>query len=467
MRNPLKTYEGKVIALVVLLFAVRLFHITDPPIEVSHNWRQTTSLMVARNFYQLDNNILYPTLDETGDQRGVVGMEFPILSYTIYLTSEVFGYEHWYGRMIALIVVSIGLWFFYRLLCLYFEKKHAWYATVAFAFSALFHLARKVLPDPVSLSLVIIGLYYGTQFLRIGKWKYLLPYLLFATLGALVKIPFGLYLVILAFPFFGKGISRQTRIVFVFASILCLTIVFWWYFVWNVHLSETFGLWYNSGRSLRDGFRELGENLGDVLYKFYFSAFHGYLFFVLTLAGLFYVIQQREKKILWLLLITSPMFFIYMSKSGFLFAHHGYYALVIVPVMCVLVGYFAIKIPAKWASIALLVCIVESVANQYHDFFIRKSEYFKIHLEEISAQVTQPNDLVALATNLNPNEFYFLNRKGWMVNANDVNDEFISELAKKGCKYLFLRRDSYNEALKFPRIFEDEEYIVFGLQLVE
>ena len=467
MRDLLKTYEGKVIVLIVLLFAVRLFHITDPPIEVSHNWRQTTSLMVARNFYQLDNNIFYPTLDETGDQRGVVGMEFPVLSYSIYLTSTIFGYDHWYGRLITLIVVSFGLWYFYQLLALYFEKKQALYATIALAFSALFHLARKVLPDPVSLSLIVIGLYYGVQFLRTSKWKYLPLYFLFATLGALVKIPFGLYLAVLAFPFFEKGIGAKTRIAFAIASILCLTAVFWWYFVWNVHLSETYGLWYNSGRSLKDGFRELGENFGDVLYKFYFSSFHGYLFFVMTVAGLIYVIKSKEKKILWLLAITAPLFFVYMSKSGFLFAHHGYYALVIVPVMCVLVGYFAVKIPSKWATILLVVCIGESIANQYHDFFIRKSEYFKIHLEEISAQITQPNDLVALATNLNPSEFYFLNRKGWMVDANDVNEEFLSVLQKRGCKFLFLRRDKYNEALPFPRVFEDHEYVVFGLNTNE
>ena len=77
------------------LFLLRLFHITDPPIEVSHNWRQTTSLMVARNFHQLDNNILYPTIDETGEHRGVVGMEFPAVPYLIHLVSIPLGYDHW------------------------------------------------------------------------------------------------------------------------------------------------------------------------------------------------------------------------------------------------------------------------------------------------------------------------------------------------------------------------------------
>lgn len=459
----LKSYESKIFALIVLLFAVRLFHITDPPIEVSHNWRQTTSLMVARNFYQNDNNILYPTLDETGDQRGVVGMEFPALSYLIYLVAEVFGYDHWYGRLISLIVVSFGLWFFYRLVAIYFEKRVAFYATIAFSFSALFHLARKVLPDPMSLSLVIAGVYFGTQYLLTSRWRYLPLYFLFAALGTLIKIPFGLYLVLLAFPFFKKGISTLTRTSFALISVIIISLVFWWYFIWNVHLSESFGLWYNSGRSIADGIKELKDNFGDVLYKFYFSAFHGYLFFLVAMAGLVYAIYNRQKKIIWLLSICAPLFAIYMAKSGFLFAHHGYYALVIMPVLALLVAVILQEIPIKWATIILVFCVIESVANQQHDFFIKDQEYFKIRLEAIAKEVSQPTDLVALACNQNPNEFYFLNRKGWMVDASNIRIEFLDDLKKKGCKYLFMRRNRYNEALPYVRVFENQEYLVFSL----
>ncbi|MFN5294532.1 MAG: hypothetical protein ACK5BL_03310, partial [Flavobacteriales bacterium] len=102
MLKSLTTHTRFVIAFIAVMFAVRLFHITDPPIEVAHNWRQTTSMMVARNFHQLDANILYPTIDETGENRGVVGMEFPAIPYAIHLVSIPFGYDHWYGRLIVL-----------------------------------------------------------------------------------------------------------------------------------------------------------------------------------------------------------------------------------------------------------------------------------------------------------------------------------------------------------------------------
>ncbi|MBN1597984.1 MAG: hypothetical protein JW894_06795 [Bacteroidales bacterium] len=73
----------------LIFFIIRLFHITQPPIETQHSWCQTTVLMGARNFYEIEVNILYPRLDFAGEKSGITGMEFPILNYLIYLVSLV------------------------------------------------------------------------------------------------------------------------------------------------------------------------------------------------------------------------------------------------------------------------------------------------------------------------------------------------------------------------------------------
>jgi hypothetical protein len=44
---------------ILLYFLIRLYGITDPPLEVAHHWRQVTGLMVARNFLEVDNNIFF------------------------------------------------------------------------------------------------------------------------------------------------------------------------------------------------------------------------------------------------------------------------------------------------------------------------------------------------------------------------------------------------------------------------
>ena len=41
----------------IFFFIIRLISITNPPLEILHNWRQTTVTMVARNFLEINSNI--------------------------------------------------------------------------------------------------------------------------------------------------------------------------------------------------------------------------------------------------------------------------------------------------------------------------------------------------------------------------------------------------------------------------
>jgi 4-amino-4-deoxy-L-arabinose transferase-like glycosyltransferase len=451
------------LSLIGLLFFIRLIHITDPPIEIAHNWRQTTSLMVARNFYQVDNNIFYPRIDDCGDKTGIVGMEFPLLSYLVYGVSTIFGYDHWYGRLINLIIVSFGIWYFYRLIGLYFSKRTALYAAIAFALSGLFHYARKVMPDPMALSLIIIGLYNGIIYLRNGRWQYLIGYFLFALLGTLVKIPFGLYLALLIYPFIQSRIALAKKLYFAFACAIILWSLISWYFIWNIHISETYGLWYNSGRTFTEGWNELLTHPMETLEKFYFNAFHGYLFFGVCILGLILSITHRQRKIGWLFLVLIPLYCMYMIKSGYLFYHHGYYVLVMMPLMALLCG-IALSHLRKPIAIALVViCAAESVANQQHDFFIKEKEFTKLQLEAIANKVSQPNDKVALSGTLNPNEFYFLNRKGWLLQLEEITEEKLLSIKANGCKYFFSRKEFFNTELPFTKVFENGDYVVWEL----
>ena len=95
---------------ILLFFLLRLIGITQPPLEVAHNWRQTTVTMVSRNFYETDARIWLPKVDMAGEKSGITGMEFPLFNYLIYLMSLLFGYTHWYGRLINLVISSAGIW---------------------------------------------------------------------------------------------------------------------------------------------------------------------------------------------------------------------------------------------------------------------------------------------------------------------------------------------------------------------
>jgi len=453
-----------VIAFIAIMFALRLFHITDPPIEVAHNWRQTTSMMVARNFHQLDANILYPTIDETGENRGVVGMEFPAIPYAIHLISIPFGYDHWYGRLIVLLLVSIGSWYFYLLTRLYLKEKTAMWATILFTASSLIHLGRKVMPDPAALSLVIVALYYGFTYLKEGSTLRLVAYFLFAAMGTLIKIPFGLYLSLLAFPFFQSNIPAFRRGLFTAASLIVLLMVWWWYFNWNMHLAEEFGQWYNSGKKLSEGAAEITQHMGEVLERFYFSAYHSFVWGTLSIVGVGYLLFKRSRLAIAVTSVLLPLIALYMMKSGSLFSHHGYYALILVPWLAFCGALMLEQLNKRLAAVILAAGFIESVANQQHDFFIKPAAFQKLQLESIANEVSEPNELVGLVSNANPNEFYFLNRKGWLVSPEQCNESYLHELSQRGCTVLFV--PSQRLPLKIPNsvLFENEHYTVFQIK---
>lgn len=119
----IKNYYTRIEFWIVLFFLIRLVGITNLPLEVGHNWRQITGLMVARNYLEVDANIAYPRVDDNCGQTGIIGMEFPSMNYIYFLIAKVFGYSHWYGRLINLLFSSLGVLFFYKLLCVFGIKE--------------------------------------------------------------------------------------------------------------------------------------------------------------------------------------------------------------------------------------------------------------------------------------------------------------------------------------------------------
>ena len=188
-------------------------------------------------------------------------MEFPILNYLIYLTAEIFGYEHWYGRLINLIFSSLGLWFFYKLILKYFHPKIAWYATIILCTSIWFQFSRKIMPDTFSLSLVISGIYFGTNYLENNnlknKYGHLFLYFLLILAGVLSKLPSGYILIIFILFIFNKNISLHKKLLFSEVSAIAIIPVVWWYYYWVPFLVEKmdFGIFLWEKVFGRDGLK--------------------------------------------------------------------------------------------------------------------------------------------------------------------------------------------------------------------
>lgn len=458
--------------LIVVFFVIRLYGIMNPPVEATHSWRQCLTNMEARNFLEIDNNILYPRIDMKDEKTGIIAGEFPLFNYIIYLCSAVFGYSHWIGRLINLIISSIGMFYFYKLIKLHFGDKLAFNATLILLCSLWFSFSRKIMPDTFSVSLVLIGMYYGMRYLyEKEKIIYLAFYFIFCCAGAMSKIPSMLLMSVFVLPLFSKEISVKKKILLCVFSFLIMLPVAWWYGIWVNYLLRQYQFQlYFYDFSLAEGFRQLIlDQGGKTLSVFYFNAFCGFIASLFFLAGFIYLFVERNRKMVFIVVCILPLFLFFMLKTGMVFATHNYYVLPFLPFMSLVTAYLISKIRSEKVHIIIICFIcVEGILNQYHDFKKNQRDNYKLKLESIADQFSDKDDLVAVNGGGDPQQMYFLHRKGWDLNNDKVVDKNYTDLiAVKGCELLFINKRSLKEnisAIKYATVYEDEDYKVFKLE---
>ncbi|MCB0762578.1 MAG: glycosyltransferase family 39 protein [Flavobacteriales bacterium] len=461
---PVRT---SIILFLTAFFLLRLIGITNPPLEVEHNWRQTTVAMVARNFVEVDANPLYPRIDIAGEKTGITGMEFPLLNYLIYLVSLLFGYEHWYGRLINLVVSTIGCFYFFKLIREYWSDQMALRATMLLTFSIWFEFSRKIMPDTFSMSLIIIALYWAVRFTKRTNfaWKELALFACFASLGVLSKIPSGYLLAVLAFVVFDTSQPLQKRGALTVAGVVAMVPAVWWYFYWSPHLVDTYGFThFFSGRSWGTGIRQIGENLHMTLKKFYDTAlkFSG---FALFLWGAYKSVVSGKKDVLPLFLLANAAFLIIVFKSGSAFPKHSYYIIPFVPVMAWIAAYGLEFIPRKWAMALVVVVGIEGIANQQHDFRIKESEMALMNLENDLDKFTETADLVLINSGQLPTPMYIAHRKGWVMSNEEImHTDTLQKQIDRGLQVIVILKKSYGTEMVPPlgtRVLNNDDYAIY------
>jgi len=454
---------------IVLFFAVRLYGITQPPLEIGHNWRQSTVAMVARNFYEGDARIAYPKIDIAGEKTGITGMEFPVFNYLIYGTSEVFGYAHWYGRLINLFFSSIGLWFFYLLIRRYFQSYIAFYSTIILLFSIWFRFSRKVMPDTFSMSFILAALYFGLLFLESkDRRRQILNLALFVAtfaVGSLSKIPSAFLMVLFIPVYLQMGIPPIRKLVLAVAGAVVAVAVYYWYYVWVPHLVETYGFWhFFMGKSMSDGANELLLHWSDGLSNFYDKPLK-FIGFVAVLFGLIFAFRVKDKKLIYIFTLAFAAFFVIMLMAGETFTKHDYYIIPFTPVLALCAGYGLNQIQSIRVRIVLLAAIVlELLGAQYFDFRIKPDYTYLSSIETELDSISSRNDLFLINSGPSPTAMYFAHRKGWVAKNNQItNPDYITNLRAKGLEYVLVLKQAFGTECypNLPLILDKPEYKVY------
>jgi hypothetical protein len=453
---------------IVFLFLLRMYDITMPTFEFGHSWRQTDGMMIARNFYERDANILYPRVDVAGEKTGIVGSEFPILNYLVYLTSVVFGFEHWYGRLIVLIFSCLGVFFFHKTIKTYFTESVAFNASIVLLFSLWFSYSRKNIPDVFAVSLCIIALFYALKFLQEGTAKNLLLFFILGSFGCLSKILAATILTVLAIPLISKTISLNRKIILTIFSGGILLLVCLWYFIWVPYLNTTYGFegHFFMGMSFHEGIFSIYENLPMVLKRFYSTPLK-YIGFTTFLLAIFLTIRKKKWLPLFVFLIPFVAFLVLLVKTGASIIGDNYYILTAIPSMAFITGYGLTLINYPKVSAIILIAIgIDGIANQIYDFRVKELYRSLGSLESIMDQVSKRDDLVAMngETHL-PTAMYFAHRRGWMASNETLSDSvYVESIKMKGCKYIVVLRELNGDlTLPYPIVHESKYYKVYQL----
>lgn len=470
--NFLLPYTKSIKFWLFLFFIIRLYGITNPPLESASNWRQCDGLMIARNFYERDATIFYPRVDVAGDKTGIVGCEFPILNYSIYLVSLIFGFHDWYGRLINLVLSTLGAYFFYKLIDRYFTNTIAFYSTITLVVSLWFSYSRITIPDIFGGSLCIIALYHGCRYLdKEGSLQNLLLYFACGLIGCLAKISASSILTILIIPILVYTDIVRKKVIFLAISGIIIAITATWYFIWVPYLNSHYEFpdHFFMGMPIKQGMQQLWENLPKTLEKFY-DAPMKYIGFVVFITSLVVIIKRK----MWLHLAAFSIpflaYFVVILKSGWCFYVNSYYPLMFIPAMAFIVGTGLSLIERKTVAIILLTGIcIEGIANQVHNFQIR--DHFK-PVQELQAILdsvkAKRTDLIAINTDdgTSPTAMYFAHRRGWVVpNETLAKQEQLDFLKTRSCKYILIQKKLFGADMDLPLeiVYNSDLYKIYKL----
>lgn len=459
---------------IVLLFVVRLIGIANPPLEVGHNWRQTTVLMVARNYYEDGLDLLHPRVDMAGELSGITGMEFPLLNALIAIAGFVFGFDAGWGRLINLIVSSWGLWMFYRLVLRFHTKRIALFAAVLLGTSIWFDFSRKIMPDTFAMAFLIGALYFGARYMAHEalqrRWVFLFVFGALLLLAGLSKLPVVYALPLLGLIALAPESERKRLWPLVAVGAVVSVPIFWWYFVWVPHLNLTYGYThFFMGVGWMQGMDELAADLPNTLRQFYDAPLK-YTGFIAVLGGCLWSIKTRERRVWIPAAVLVLCFAVIMVKSGNNFPRHNYYMVPFAPVMAWIAAYGIGQISRQRLAIACVAVIaIEGVANQQHEFFLRTNQAALLELEADLDAVIQPGARVAINSGLYPTPMYFAHRKGWICSNHELGRQsFCDSLAALGCEAVVILKQRFGTSIDLPyeRVKDTEEWAIYRLATI-
>ena len=180
-------------AILLLTFAIRTFHLLSPPWDY-HNWRQSITLMVARNLSRDGFDLLYPKVSWISSWSALskpsyFSGEFSIQSVLAASCFHLFGESDVVPRLTTIGFSMLGTYFLYDLIKTHSGAQTASLAGLVYALLPYHVFFRRVfMPDIPAISLALGGLLLLDKWSRKQKLIFLVAASLLTALAVLQKL---------------------------------------------------------------------------------------------------------------------------------------------------------------------------------------------------------------------------------------------------------------------------------------
>jgi Dolichyl-phosphate-mannose-protein mannosyltransferase len=437
-----QAHRGDLWLYLILLSALgmRTFHLVYPAWDY-HNWRQTITLMVARNFARQDFPLLHPQVGWIGNRPSAPSYfngEFSIESVLAAVLYKVFGESDTLARWVVIAFSLLGIYCLYDLL-----RRRAGPAAAglgAFIYSLLpYHLffGRVFMPDIPALSLALAGLDV------LDRWTDDARGMRLAAAGALTSLAVlqKLTVIFVALPtlylfwlVYGRRLAWRKE-PYIFALIAGVP-AFAWY---SVHAKAMESQSVLSALIMRQDL--FGHHLerwlqgpftGTILKALWSEAFSP-LGLSLALIG---ILCAGSGRAAWLFRLWMAGACLTLVMMPGVLPANLYYLSLLLPAGAALAGIALARLARyrRGGPVVAIVLAVFAAGTISSALPLYLPDRLPRDLGVVLNHLTAPGDLLATETGGSPNVLYFADRRGWLLER-EYNLERLEHLSQAGARY--------------------------------
>jgi len=383
-----------------------------------HNWRQSITLMVARDFANHGFHVLHPQVAWVSHNRpadpSYFSAEFSFMAILAALLYKILGESDAVARTVVISFSLLGIWALYSLLRRRAGPLPAW--TGAFVYAVLPYqvfFGRVFMPEIPAQALGLVALDVLDRWTMNRRWKTLLAASILTAMAILQKLTVAfvaLPAVYLFWQVFGKSLFARAE-TWVFAGIAGVPAMLWY--------THAAAMGRQSGLAIMQP-EFFGSHLGlwhqPAFLRQFVAALWNEAFspvgLGLAVVGLFWRSRSRAASIFRLWMLGAALVLFSVPE---LLPANLYYLAVLLPGGAALAGLALGSLPPKAYPVLVVVLAGLVIGAVRCAIPLYEPDTWPYDLSVLLGRLSSKDDLILTETDGNPNMLYYADRRGWMV----------------------------------------------------